>query len=260
MTDSCPSEFVTFAQRLADRAGEISLEHFRAPLDVERKGDLSPVTIADRGAEEALRDLVARHYPSHGVVGEEFGPHQSDAEFVWVFDPIDGTRAFVSGNPQFGNLIALTRGGRPLVGVINMPAQEECWIGAAGHGTQHRDKRGTHQAKTRPCARVDQAILRGQLLPLTEPEGLERLRPLVGDTLLAGDCFSYGQLASGWLDLVAESGLHVFDYMALIPVVEGAGGTITDWQGRALDMNSDGRALASGDPALHAQVVEALTT
>ncbi|MEO1191749.1 MAG: inositol monophosphatase family protein [Pseudomonadota bacterium] len=257
-TDLCPEEFVTFAKTLAQRAGEISLDHFRVEVAVERKGDLSPVTAADRGAEAALRELVAARYPSHGVVGEEFGPHQEDAEFVWVFDPIDGTRAFVSGNPQFGNLIALTQGGRPLVGVINMPAQGDCWIGATGHGTQLIDAEGSRPAKTRACAKLSDAVLRAQLLPLTEPEGLDLLRPKVADSLLSGDCFSYGQLASGWLDLVAESGLYAFDFMALVPVVEGAGGVITDWQGQPLGMESDGRALASGDPALHQQALEVL--
>lgn len=258
MTETCPSEFLTFAHELADRAAEISRAYFRAAYEVERKGDLSPVTIADRSAEEALRGLVAERYPDHGVVGEEFGPHQADAEFVWVFDPIDGTRAFVSGNPQFGNLISLSRGGRPLLGVIGMPAQQERWLGAAGHGTYHRDAAGERPVRCRPCPRLDLAVFRAQLLPLTEPEPMARLRPLVADTLLSGDCFSYCQLASGWLDLVVESGLYSFDYMALVPVVEGAGGAIFDFAGTDLDLRSDGRVIAVGDPVLRDQVLRAL--
>jgi len=258
MTERCPDEFLTFAHRLADRAGEISLQHFRAAYEVERKGDKSPVTIADRGAEEALRALVAKRYPDHGVVGEEFGPHQADAEFVWVFDPIDGTRAFVSGNPQFGNLISLARGGRPILGVIAMPAQHERWLGAEGHGTWHRDPAGERQVRARSCEALASAVLRAQLLPLTEPQALERLRPKVGDTLLSGDCFSYCQLASGWLDVVVESGLYSFDYMALVPVVVEAGGLICDRAGASLDLESDGRVIAVGDPSLKDAVLEAL--
>jgi len=258
MTESCPSEFVDFAHRLADRAGEISIEHFRAPLDVERKGDLSPVTVADRGAEQALRALVHRHYPAHGFVGEEFGPHQPDAEFVWVVDPIDGTRAFVSGNPQFGNLVALLQGGQPILGVINMPAQQERWIGARGQGTQHRDSRGEQAARCRPCPGLDQAIFRTQVLMLSEPEVFQRVRQRVGDTLFGGDCFAFGQIASGWLDIVVDAGLMTFDYLPLVCVVEEAGGLISDWRGKPLGLGSDGRVLASGDPRLHAEALEML--
>lgn len=258
MTEPCPSEFIAFAHRLADCAGEIALAHFRAAIDVERKGDLSPVTVADRGAEEALRDLVAKHHPAHGVVGEEFGPHQPDAEFVWVFDPIDGTRAFVSGNPQFGNLVALLQGGVPILGVINMPAQHERWIGAKGQGTQHRDGRGLQRVSSRACPRLDQAIFRTQVLMLKEPEVFARVHEKVGDTLVGGDCFAFGQIASGWLDMVVDAGLGTFDYLPLVCVVEEAGGCISDWQGQPLGLESDGRVLASGDPRLHAAAIEML--
>ncbi len=258
MTEPCPSEYVDFAHRLADRAGEISLDHFRAPLDVERKGDLSPVTLADRGAEQALRDLVAAHYPAHGVVGEEFGPHQPDAEFVWIFDPIDGTRAFVSGNPQFGNLVALLQGGVPILGAINMPAQQERWIGARGQGTQHRDSRGLRKVRSRACPALDQAIFRTQVLMLNQAEVFQRVRQYVGDTLFGGDCFAFGQIASGWLDLVVDAGLGTFDYLPLVLVVEEAGGCISDWQGQPLGLQSDGRVLASGDARLHAAALEML--
>ncbi len=258
MTEPCPSEFITFAHRLADRAGEISLEHFRIPLMVERKGDLSPVTVADRGAEEALRQLVADHYPEHGVVGEEFGPHQAEAEFVWVFDPIDGTRAFTSGNPQFGNLVALLHGGRPILGVINMPAQNERWIGAAGRGTRHRDDRGERQVRTRACSALDQAIFRTQVLMLKEPEVFQRVRSQVGDTYFGGDCFAFGQVASGWLDLVVDADLGTYDFLPLVSVVEEAGGLMSDWQGAPLSLKSDGRVVAAGDSALHTRTLEVL--
>ncbi|MBC6416871.1 MAG: inositol monophosphatase family protein [Rhodospirillales bacterium] len=258
MIEPSPAEFIGFAHRLADRAGAICLEHFRATLDVERKGDRSPITIADRSAEEALRAMVAATYPDHGAVGEEFGPHQPDAEFVWVFDPIDGTRAFVSGNPQFGNLLALLQGGVPVLGVINMPAQQERWLGARGRGAQHRDPSGARQVQVRACPRLDQAIFRTQVLMLKEPEVFQRVHGSVGDTLFGGDCFAFAQIASGWLDIVIDAGLGSFDYLPLVNVVEEAGGRITDWSGAPLSLESEGRVLAVGDPALLAQAVELL--
>ena len=261
MPATCPDELVAFAHRLADRAGEISLAAFRQGLTVERKADRSPVTEADRSAEAALRQMIEASYPAHGVVGEEYGSDRADAEFVWVFDPIDGTKAFITGNPQFGNLIALMHQGRPILGVINMPAQQDRWLGAKGHPTRFRDRRGEQLCRTRPCPRLADATFR-TISPELFAGGLEavheRLRSTVQLALYGGDCFSYGQVASGWLDLVVEAGLGVYDYLALVPVVEGAGGLMCDWQGQRLGLQSDGRVLCVGDPALGDEVLELL--
>jgi inositol-phosphate phosphatase/L-galactose 1-phosphate phosphatase/histidinol-phosphatase len=256
-----PGEFLAFAHSLADKAGAISLAAFRQGLSVERKADRTPVTEADRGAEAALRQMVEAAYPAHGIVGEEYGSERSDAEFVWVFDPIDGTKAFITGNPQFGNLIALMQDGRPVLGVINMPAQGDRWLGALGHPTTFRDRHGEQPCRTRACPTLAEATFRTGS-PAMFDGGREDLhRRLAGAVQLAlysGDCFSYGQVASGWLDLVVEAGLGVYDYLALVPVVEGAGGLMCDWQGNRLGLKSDGRVVCLGDPSLGDEVLELL--
>jgi histidinol phosphatase-like enzyme (inositol monophosphatase family) len=261
MTAACPEELVAFAHRLADRAGEISLAAFRQNLAVERKADRTPVTEADRAAEAALRQLVESHYPAHGVVGEEYGSDKPEAEYVWVFDPIDGTKAFITGNPQFGNLIALLHEGRPILGVINMPAQQDRWLGAQGRPTLFRDRRGEEPCRTRPCKSLGEATFRTLSPELFHGERepvYRRIKAAVGLALYGGDCFSYGQVASGWLDLVVEAGLGVYDYLALVPVVEGAGGLMCDWRGRRLGLQSDGKVLCLGDPTLGDEVLELL--
>lgn len=258
---ACPAEIVAFAETLADAAGRVSLEYFRRPLEIESKGDLSPVTIADRTAEATLRALVAKAYPEHGIVGEEFGSERADAEYVWVFDPIDGTKSFITGNPQFGNLIALTRDQRPILGIINMPAQDERWIGAAGHPTLFQDRRGRQACRVRPCAGLAEATFR-TISPAIFENGQEHkheaIKRSVKLALYSGDCFSYGQVASGWIDLVVEAGLGVYDYLALVPVLEGAGGLMCDWQGRPLGLDSDGRVVAAGDPRVRDEILALL--
>jgi len=266
MTASCPEAFVALGERLADVAGSIALEYFRRQVAVERKHDQSPVTVADRSAEAAMRRLVEEHYPEHGIVGEEFGAERAEADYVWVFDPIDGTKAFITGNPQFGNLIALMHEGRPILGIINMPAHGapglgERWVGAAGRPTRFKDARGEEESQVRPCAGLAEATFR-TISPGLFARGHEtQYRRLVSEVRLAlygGDCFSYGQVASGWLDLVVEAGLGVYDYLALVPVVEGAGGIMSDWQGKPLSLASDGRVIAAGDRRCHAETLALL--
>lgn len=259
----CPEEFLTLGQRLADAAADVALEHFRRGVTIENKADQSPVTLADRGAEAAMRKLVARHFPTHGIVGEEYGAERADADYVWVFDPIDGTKAFITGNPQFGNLIALMREGVPILGIINMPAQRERWVGALGHPTRFSDARGSEVCRVRPCPALSEATFR-TISPSLFDGGNEHLhaalRKRVRLALYGGDCFSYGQVASGWIDLVVEAGLGVYDYLALVPVVEGAGGVMSDWQGRPLSLESDGRVIAAGDRRCHAETLALLAT
>ncbi len=259
----CPDEFLALAERLAEAAAGVALTHFRRGVAVENKADQSPVTLADRGAEAAMRALVAETYPQHGIVGEEYGAERAEAEYVWVFDPIDGTKAFITGNPQFGNLIALMRDGVPILGIINMPAQNERWIGAMGHPTRFRDARGEEVCRVRPCASLAEATFR-TISPALFDGGNEHLHGAIKSgvrlALYGGDCFSYGQVASGWIDLVVEAGLGVYDYLALVPVVEGAGGIMSDWQGKALSLQSDGRVVACGDRRCHAETLALLAT
>ncbi len=247
-----------FACRLADAAGEMVRRYFRAPLAVDSKADDTPVTIADREAEQAMRSLIEETYPEHGIIGEEFGSVRENADYVWVLDPIDGTKAFITGKPMFGTLIALLRNGTPLLGIIDQPVLGERWIGAEGLATTFN---GT-PAATKGCA-----ALNGAILNTTTPDmfvGGDAAR--FGDlgaaakaTHYGGDCYAYGLLASGFIDLIAEADLQPYDFCALIPVIEGAGGVMTDWQGRALGLKSDGRVVAAGDAAVHAQAVEILS-
>lgn len=258
----CPDEFIACAGRLADAARDAVLPYFRQSLEINRKSDASPVTAADREAEAVMRDLIAGAYPAHGVVGEEHGAVRVDADYVWVLDPIDGTKRFITGNPQFGTLIGLLHGGRPVLGVIAMPAMDERWTGAAGCPTIHTDRRGTREARVRACPELKDAVLHATSPHMFEGPDLaafERVRTRVALPLYGGDCYAYGLLASGFNDLVIESGLGVYDYLPLVPVIEGAGGMVTDWQGAPLGLSSDGRVLAAGDERCHAAARALLT-
>jgi histidinol phosphatase-like enzyme (inositol monophosphatase family) len=260
--DRCPDDFVAFAERLATASGEIALRHFRRPLEVARKADESPVTIADREAEAAMRTLIAEAYPDHGVIGEEFGAERADARYVWVLDPIDGTKRFISGHVQFGTLIALLEGGVPRLGLIDMPAMAERWLGAAGRPTTHRDHEGTRAARVRSCADPAEATLFAttpHMFPGADFAAFERVRTRVKQPMYGGECYAYGLLAMGFIDLVIEATMGAYDFLPLVPVVQGAGGMITDWQGAPLGLGSDGRVLAAGDARCHAAALELLS-
>jgi inositol-phosphate phosphatase/L-galactose 1-phosphate phosphatase/histidinol-phosphatase len=243
-------DFLTFAQRLADAAGEVIRPYFRKPLAIRDKADLSPVTAADHESEEVMRALIERHFPEHGILGEEFGSVREDAEFVWVLDPIDGTKSFISGLPLFGTLIALTRDRRPVLGVIDQPISRERWTGASGRPTTLNGA----SIHCRACPMLASATLfattpdmfRGQDAP-----SFARVSAAVKLTRFGADCYAYGLLAAGFVDLILEASLKPYDFCAMVPVVEGAGGVATDWQGDGLDLSSDGRILVAGDRRTH---------
>jgi inositol-phosphate phosphatase/L-galactose 1-phosphate phosphatase/histidinol-phosphatase len=250
VTGAVPAELVDLAGRLADAARPIARRYFRTPVDVDDKHDESPVTIADREAEEAMRALLARHVPDHGISGEEHGTDKPDAEYLWVLDPIDGTKAFITGLPIFGTLIALLHRGKPVLGVIDQPILGERWLGVDG-------RRATFNGRdiaVRACSALDQAYMYSTA-PIMFPGAYEKLHQALTQRVKlfrwGGDCYAYGLLASGHVDLVVEASLKLYDFAALVPVVKGAGGLITDWQGRELDINSDGSVLAAGDAATH---------
>ena len=255
---ACPDHFITLAHRMADAARPIARRYFRAPIAVDAKDDRSPVTIADREIELAIRAMIAAECPDHGVIGEEHGAERADAEYVWVIDPIDGTRAFITGMPVFGTLIALLCDGRPILGVIDQPISSERWSGAQGHPTLFNGA----PARTRPCANIASASLVSTSPDMYEsPQNgvpFRRLRAAVRNMRFGGDCYAFGLLACGFIDVITEAQLKPYDYCALVPVVEGAGGTITDWDGRPLNLHSDGRVLAAGDPRAHAQALKIL--
>jgi histidinol-phosphatase len=258
LAEPLAGELLAFAHELADRAGEIVGRYFRTPVSVESKLDASPVTIADREAERVMRELIRERYPAHGIAGEEFGAEGAGAELVWHLDPIDGTKSFVGGRPLFGTLIGLSTGGRPLLGIIDQCILRERWQGVVGQGASCNGE----PARVRACAALDQAVLYATS-PLMFAEGaeraaFERVQQVVRYPLFGGDCYAYGLLALGFADLVLEAGLKHHDFMAIVPVVEGAGGAMTDWAGRPLSAASDGRVIAAGDPRMHAAALRLL--
>jgi len=241
---------LAFALRLADAAGEVIRPYFRKPLAVRDKPDLSPVTAADRAAEEAMRRLIEARFPEHGILGEEFGREREDAELVWVLDPIDGTKSFISGVPLFGALIALTREGRPILGIIDQPISRERWVGAAGRPTTLNGA----PIGCRACPSLAVATLFTTTPDMFKGEdaaAFARVSAAVKLVRFGADCYAYGLLAAGFVDLVLEASLKPYDFCAMVPVVEGAGGIATDWRGRSLDIAADGRILVAGDRRAH---------
>ena len=252
-----PERLAAFADSLADASRPIALRHWRRIRAFELKGDESPVTVADREIERTLRGLIERHYPDHGIAGEEFGAVRTDARHVWSIDPIDGTRAFISGSPLFGTLIALVRDGLPIIGVIDIPVLAERWRGIGGGPATLN---GTPVSTRRPHPLGD--VILGSTSPLmfdeTDVAALAPVRDRVGMQIFGGDCYLYGLLALGTIDLVIEAGLGDYDYLAGAALVHAAGGVMTDWSGRPLGIGTSDRVVAAGDPEVHAEVISLL--
>ncbi len=243
--------FVDAALAAADVAAAVVRPYFRQGVGADSKSDDSPVTIADRSAEQAMRAVLSHRFPDHGIVGEEYGTDRPDARLRWVLDPIDGTRAFITGRPQFGTLIGLLDGGVPVLGVIDQPITGERWVGVAGRATVFSG--GSGRAGCRGCAALGEAELSctsPEIFSAEEAARWGRLRAATRRTSWGGDCYAYGLVALGCIDVIAEAGLKVWDWAALVPVIEGAGGSMTGWDGAALREGCDGRVLALGDRAL----------
>lgn len=241
-----PAEFLTLAKSLVDISRPILRGYYRTRLDIISKGDESPVTKADRECEAALRAAINKAFPAHGIIGEEFGSENAEAEFVWVLDPLDGTRAFVTGRPTFGTLIALTQGGKPVLGVIDMPILSDCWIGATGHPTTLNGE----AVKARACASLKDAYFSAALPQMFQGDARgahDRIAGAVKSATYGGDCYQYGMVATGFIDLVVEKTLGIYDYLSLVPVLEGAGAHITDWAGKPLHTKSGDAVVAAGD-------------
>ena len=250
MSEIEPDAFLAFALSLADAAGEVIRPYFRMPLAIRDKADLTPVTAADRAAEETMRALIEERFPEHGILGEEFGRVREDAEFVWSLDPIDGTKSFISGVPLFGTLIALTRGGRSILGVIDQPILRERWVGAVGRPTTLNGA----AIRCRACPVLAAATLFATTPDMFKGENaasFARVSDKVKLTRFGADCYAYGLVATGFVDLVLEASLEPYDFCAMVPIVEGAGGVATDWRGANLDLASDGRILVAGDRRAH---------
>ncbi|KAI9180587.1 hypothetical protein LWI28_006255 [Acer negundo] len=258
--------FAEVGNKLADAAGEVIRKYFRKKIDILQKEDLSPVTIADQAAEEAMVSIIIENLPSHAIFGEEQGWRCKEkfADYVWVLDPIDGTKSFITGKPLFGTLIALLYKGKPILGIIDQPVLRERWIGISGKRTTLNGQ----EVSTRTCTKLSQAYLyttSPHLFSGVAEEAFVRVRNKVKVPLYGCDCYAYALLASGFVDLVIESGLKPYDFLSLIPVIEGAGGVITDWKGHQLhwEASSDSHptsfdVVAAGDKQIHQQALDSL--
>jgi myo-inositol-1(or 4)-monophosphatase len=249
-----PIDFSAFVEELAAASGDTILPFFRTALGIDDKnvsGAFDPVTAADRAAEQAMRTLIRRHFPDHGVVGEEFGTERGDAEYVWVLDPIDGTKSFIAGMPLWGTLIALTRLGEPVFGMMHQPFLRESFTGD-GEAARYRGPAGDRELRTRPCASLAEAVLFTTSPLLMREADREIFRRVEDEARLSrygGDCYAYCMLASGHIDLVIETELKPYDILALIPIVRGAGGIVTSWEGGPAE--AGGRVIAAGDARTH---------
>ncbi|PIR31917.1 MAG: histidinol-phosphatase [Alphaproteobacteria bacterium CG11_big_fil_rev_8_21_14_0_20_44_7] len=242
-----------FAEYLADEAGKVIRPYFRQNFAVSNKENGTPVTDADKKAEEVMRKLIDINYPDHGIFGEEFGEENTDKEYVWVLDPIDGTTSFISGRPTFGILISLLKNKKPIIGVVDQPIIAERWVGA-----DKKTELNYNKIRTRKCNMLEEAVFATtspDLFQPTEKPMVENIVRHAEITIYGGDCYSYGQLAMGGVDVVVESGLQPYDFMALVPVVENAGGIITDWKGEKLSLYSKGDVIACGDAILHQKLI-----
>ncbi len=250
---------LALAHRLADAAGAVIRPLFRAAFAHEAKADASPVTEADRSAEAVMRSLLTAEAPRDGIIGEEYGSERPESSRQWVLDPIDGTVSFMAGRPIFGTLIALLQDGWPILGIIDQPIAGERWVGALGRPTMFNNA----PARARACRSLTDAVLATSGPQYFSDHDGEHFMGLAAQTahkrmLFGGDCYNYGLLASGHIDLVVEAGLKLHDFAALVPIVEGAGGTMCDWNGDPLNADSDGHVVALGDPARLEDVVEGL--
>jgi len=253
-------DFSSFVDRLAGVSGETILPFFRTALAIDNKkaGGFDPVTAADRAAEQAMRTLIRKNFPGHGILGEEYGAERTDAEYVWVLDPIDGTKSFITGMVAWGTLIGLMRFGEPVFGMMNQPFTREQFSGDGG-AAHYRGPAGNRDLHVRACASLDDAILSTTsplLMNTSDRAAFGRLENAVKLSRYGGDCYAYCMLAAGLIDLVIETEIKPYDIVAVIPIVTGAGGIVTTWEnGPAQD---GGRIVVAGDERVHQAALEML--
>ncbi len=253
-------DFTAFVDQLASVSGDTILPFFRTALAVENKkpGGFDPVTAADRAAENAMRTLIRRSFPDHGIIGEEYGEERADAEYVWVLDPIDGTKSFIAGMPAWGTLIGLTRFGEPVFGMMHQPFTRERFSGD-GEAAHYRGPAGERDLHVRSCANLNDAVLyttSPRLMNQADRTAFGRVEEAVRLSRYGGDCYAYCMLAAGQIDLVIETELKPYDILPLLPIIAGAGGIVTSWE-NDLPL-AGGRIVAAGDARVHKAALEML--
>jgi len=260
------NDLEVFLHELCDAASMVTLEAFRQPMEIENKqaasasaGGFDPVTAADKAAEKIIRSLIGERYPDHGILGEEYGEKNSGAEYCWIIDPIDGTRAFISGLPLWGTLIALYRHGNPIAGIMHQPFTGEKYLSDGSASVLIHNGTRTF-ISGRKTGRLEECILlttSPKLFEGAEIDAYERIEDTCKLARYGADCYAYAMVASGQVDLVVESKLYIYDIAALIPIVENAGGVVTNWQGGSAA--AGGQVLACGNALIHRQAMELLS-
>ena len=248
-------ELILFSNHLADESAKIIKKYFRTSLSVDKKEDETPVTIADKNTELKIRELIQENYPDHGILGEEYEEKNINSEYLWVIDPIDGTRSFIAGHKDFGTLIALLHNNKPIIGVINCPMHKERWVGVQGMKTLLNGE----EVKTSNITSLNKSYVVTSGLYFNNDnlrKGFEKIIEKTKYHRFGGDCYMYGMLASGLVEIVIEDTLKAYDYMALIPVIEGAGGKVSDKYGKTANIHSGGSIVASANSHLHKQLID----
>lgn len=252
---------IDFADTLLNQCRHISLRYFRHENQRLLKSDRTPVTLADTTCEMFIREQIMSQFPEHGIIGEEHPDHQREAPWQWIIDPIDGTKSFAAGNPLFGTLLALLHKGEPLFSVIDLPALDERYFGIKGQVTTCQRKNTSAHCQSNDVTELHQARVFAttpDMFDLAHAEQFQRLSDLCQYRGFGGDCYNYALLASGYIELVCEAQMKPFDYLPLCPIIEGACGIITDWQGQALSLSSDGTVIAASNLELHQKALLAL--
>lgn len=258
-TGNHQDEWLAFALQLATESGTILRQAAAVRPDVEVKPDKSFVTALDARIERRMREMLVDRFPSHGIIGEEEAPTDGDADLVWVLDPIDGTAAFIAGLPVYGTLIALMQTGEPILGIIDHPITGDRWVGVMGRPTTHNGL----PCRTRTCGALSEAILSASnpdFFDVEETPALDAMRAATAWRIWGGACMSFGLLASGRTDAAFDTRMKLWDFAPFRPIIEGAGGVITDWEGRPVDHRTGKRIMAAGDPARHREMLRLVET
>jgi myo-inositol-1(or 4)-monophosphatase len=253
-------DFASFVDHLASISGDIILPFFRTALAVDNKkpDGFDPVTAADRAAEDAMRAAIRKNFPAHGIVGEEYGAERTDAEYVWVLDPIDGTKSFISGMVAWGTLIGLMRHGEPAFGMMHQPFTREHFSGDGG-AANYRGPAGERALRVRACAGLGDAIMSTtspRLMNAADRATFGKVEEAAKLSRYGGDCYAYCMLAAGQIDLIVETELKAHDIVPLMPIIAGAGGIVTTWQGGPAQ--NGGRIVVAGDARVHIEALELL--